>query len=165
VQRLGRSTPSGACGLTHLFPSPADIASSNLDGLGLTRTRARALVALARAVRDGGLDFGAPVDDVMAALASLPGIGDWTAQYVALRSLGEPDALPAADLVLKRLAASASTPLTASALTARAESWRPWRSYAVMHLWCSNTKPRSHRAGPQSEVRRLPLAHDGVFPV
>jgi AraC family transcriptional regulator, regulatory protein of adaptative response / DNA-3-methyladenine glycosylase II len=163
VQRLGRSTPSGACGLTHLFPSPADIASSNLDGLGLTRRRARALVALAGAVRDGGLDFGAPVEDVMAALASLPGIGDWTAQYVALRSLGEPDALPAADLALTRLAAPASVPLTPRALTARGEAWRPWRSYAVMHLWCSDAEGRAYRGGNRVRVRRPPAAYDEVL--
>jgi AraC family transcriptional regulator of adaptative response / DNA-3-methyladenine glycosylase II len=165
VQRLGRAVPGGADGLTHLFPSPADIAGSNLDGLGLTSTRAATLVALARAARDGRLDFSAPVEDVTAALSSLPGIGEWTAQYVALRSLGEPDALPAADLVLKRLAASASVPLTARALTARAESWRPWRSYAVMHLWCSNTATRAHGAETHSRARRPPLVHDGAFPV
>jgi AraC family transcriptional regulator, regulatory protein of adaptative response / DNA-3-methyladenine glycosylase II len=165
VLRLGRAVPGGADGITHFFPSPADIASANLDGLGLTRARAGTLLALARAVIDGGLDFGVPLEDVMAALASLPGIGEWTAQYVALRSLGEPDALPAADVVLRRLAASTSVPLTASALTARAEAWRPWRGYAVMHLWCSDATPRAHRAETQSGLRRPLLAHDGVFPV
>ena len=90
----------------------------------------------------------------MATLASLPGIGEWTANYVALRSLGEPDALPAADLVLKHLAASASLPLTARALTKRAEAWRPWRSYAVMHLWCSDAESRTPRREAQSRARR-----------
>ena len=97
----------------------------------------------------------------MAALASLPGIGEWTAHYVALRSLGEPDALPAADLVLKHLAASASIPLTARALTKRAEAWRPWRSYAVMHLWCSDTEsPRTNNR----DVRRRRVAYDEALP-
>jgi AraC family transcriptional regulator of adaptative response / DNA-3-methyladenine glycosylase II len=154
VLRLGKTVPGGADGLTHFFPSPAVIASSSLDGLGLTRARARTLVALARAVMYGGLDFGAPVEDVMGALALLPGIGEWTAQYIALRSLGEPDALPAADLVLKRLAASAFVPLTAGALTARAEAWRPWRSYAVMHLWCSGAESRARRGEAQPRARR-----------
>jgi AraC family transcriptional regulator of adaptative response / DNA-3-methyladenine glycosylase II len=71
----------------------------------------------------------------VAGLEALPGLGRWTAQYVALRALGEPDAFPAADLVLRRMAAGGGTPLTARALEARAEAWRPWRGYAVLHLW------------------------------
>jgi AraC family transcriptional regulator of adaptative response / DNA-3-methyladenine glycosylase II len=135
VARFGRPIPGGTDGLTHLFPSPAALAGADLDGLGLTKTRAGALKALARAVADDDLDLDAPVEEVTAALAALPGLGEWTAQYVALRSLGEPDALPAADLVLRRMAASGGAPLTARALGARAEAWRPWRSYAVLHLW------------------------------
>ena len=68
-------------------------------------------------------------------LEALPGFGAWTAQYVALRAFGEPDAFPAADLVLRRMAAAGAAPLTARALEARAEAWRPWRGYAVFHLW------------------------------
>ena len=63
------------------------------------------------------------------------GIGAWTAQYIALRALGEPDAFPTGDLVLRRMAAAGNIPLTARALEVRAENWRPWRGYAVMHLW------------------------------
>ena len=84
---------------------------------------------------EGALDFGAPVDEVVAALAALPSFGAWTAQYVALRALGEPDAFPAADLVLRRMAAAGGTPLTRGALETRAEAWRPWRGYAVLYLW------------------------------
>jgi AraC family transcriptional regulator of adaptative response / DNA-3-methyladenine glycosylase II len=135
VASFGRPIAGGTDGLTHLFPSPAALAGADLDGLGLTKTRAGALKALARAVADDDLDLDAPVEEVTAALAALPGLGEWTAQYVALRSLGEPDALPAADLVLRRMAASGGAPLTARALGARAEAWRPWRSYAVLHLW------------------------------
>ena len=140
VARAGRSVAGGTEGLTHLFPSPAALASADLDGLGLTQARAAALQALARAVIEGALDFGAPVDEVVAALAALPGFGAWTAQYVALRALGEPDAFPAADLVLRRMAAAGGTPLTPGALQARAEAWRPWRGYAVLHLWCSQMR-------------------------
>jgi AraC family transcriptional regulator of adaptative response / DNA-3-methyladenine glycosylase II len=135
VARAGRPIAGGADGLTHLFPSPAALAAANLDGLGLTGARARALRALARAVAEGALDLGAPVEDVTAGLAALPGLGRWTAQYVALRALGEPDAFPAADLVLRRMAGTDGTPLSARALEARAEAWRPWRGYAVLHLW------------------------------
>lgn len=69
------------------------------------------------------------------ALAVLPGFGAWTAQYVALRALAEPDAFPASDLVLRRMAAGGGAPLNANALEARAEAWRPWRGYAALHLW------------------------------
>jgi AraC family transcriptional regulator of adaptative response / DNA-3-methyladenine glycosylase II len=96
-------------------------------------------------VADGALDFAAPIEDVTASLTALPGIGAWTAQYVALRGLGEPDAFLAADLVLRRAAASGAAPLTERALAARAEAWRPWRGYAVLHLWRS----ASEAAGPR----------------
>ena len=89
------------------------------------------------AIADGTLDLNAlgPLDDAVAALCALPGFGDWTAQYVAMRGLGEPDAFPAGDLVLRRAAAGGGASLTARALAARAEGWRPWRGYAVLHLW------------------------------
>ena len=135
VARAGEALPRPTEGLTHLFPSPAALAGASLSGLGLTSARARALEALARAVADGRLDLRAPADEVTAGLAALPGIGDWTAQYVALRALGEPDAFPAGDLVLRRRAAGGGAALTARALAARAEGWRPWRGYAVLHLW------------------------------
>jgi AraC family transcriptional regulator of adaptative response / DNA-3-methyladenine glycosylase II len=135
VARLGRPIAGGADGLTHLFPSPAAIAAADLAGLGLTKARAAALRGLARAVAERSLDFAAPVEEVVAALEALPGIGAWTAQYVALRALGEPDAFPAADLVLRRAAAAGGAALTPRALAARAERWRPWRGYAVLHLW------------------------------
>ena len=131
----GRRSRGRSDGLTHLFPSPAAVAGADLSGLGLTSARSRALKALAHAVADGRLDLRAPADEVVAGLVALPGIGDWTAQYVALRALGEPDAFPAADLVLRRAAAGGGPPLTARALAARAEAWRPWRGYAVFHLW------------------------------
>jgi AraC family transcriptional regulator of adaptative response / DNA-3-methyladenine glycosylase II len=135
VERCGTPLPRPTDGFTHLFPSPKALASADLSGLGLTSARSRALQALALAVEDGRLDLRAPVDDVVAGLVSLPGIGDWTAQYVALRAYGEPDAFPAADLVLRKAAAGRGTPLTARALAARADAWRPWRGYAVFHLW------------------------------
>jgi AraC family transcriptional regulator of adaptative response / DNA-3-methyladenine glycosylase II len=84
---------------------------------------------------DGRVDFSLPGADVASALALLPGFGDWTAQYVSLRALGEPDAFLSGDLVLRRVAGPQGAPLTARLLEARAEAWRPWRGYAVMHLW------------------------------
>lgn len=134
VARAGRSAAGCGHGLSHLFPTPADLADANLDGIGLTSARIATLRALARAAADN-LDLSAGVEDVTAALLRLPGIGEWTAQYVALRAFGEPDAFPAADLVLRQMAASNGTPVTARELARRAEAWRPWRAYATMHLW------------------------------
>jgi AraC family transcriptional regulator of adaptative response / DNA-3-methyladenine glycosylase II len=135
VARLGRPIPGGADGLTHLFPTANALAEADLGGLGLTTARVAALHALARAVSRGTLDFAAPAAEVTAGLAALPGFGRWTAEYVALRALGEPDAFPHGDLVLRRMAAGDGTPLTAAGLAARAGAWRPWRAYAALHLW------------------------------
>jgi AraC family transcriptional regulator of adaptative response / DNA-3-methyladenine glycosylase II len=154
VGRAGRSIAGGASGLTHLFPAPAAVAELDFQGLGLTNGRVAALRALARAVIAGTLDFGAPAIDVTRALGALPGFGRWTAQYVALRALGQPDAFPDADLVLRRLASGAGTPLTASALLARAEAWRPWRGYAALHLWCAAGRPQGPHANSTEAARR-----------
>jgi AraC family transcriptional regulator, regulatory protein of adaptative response / DNA-3-methyladenine glycosylase II len=137
VAHFGTPVSSGEDGLTHLFPTPADLADANLDSLGLTRARADALRALALALAGGKVNFEASTEEVGQALAALPGIGKWTAQYVALRALYEPDAFPSPDLVLRRAAASNGTPLTVRALEKRAETWRPWRGYAAMHLWAA----------------------------
>ena len=106
VARAATQIESGTDGLTHLFPSPAALADADLGGIGITGARIRALRALSRAVDDGTVDFEAPVEEVTEALAALPGLGHWTAQYVALRALAEPDAFPAADIVLRRMAAA-----------------------------------------------------------
>jgi AraC family transcriptional regulator of adaptative response / DNA-3-methyladenine glycosylase II len=135
VERLGVSVRGGADGLTHLFPDAATLAAASLESLGITRSRAATLRALARAVLEGRIDFSAAPEEVVAALTALPGIGAWTAQYVALRALGEPDAMPAGDLVLRRLAAPAQRLLSARELEERARAWQPWRGYAVMQLW------------------------------
>ena len=81
---------------------------------------------------------GRGLEEAVAQLRALPGIGEWTAQYIAMRQLREPDAFPAADIGLMRaMADSAGLRPTASALLARAETWRPWRAYAAQHLWAS----------------------------
>jgi AraC family transcriptional regulator of adaptative response / DNA-3-methyladenine glycosylase II len=145
VERAGARLPAPMQGLTHLFPVPPALAAADLGGLGLTSARAASIAALARAVADGRLDLRGAAEDVIAGLRALPGFGDWTAQYVALRALGEPDAFPTGDLVLRRVAGG----LTARALQERAEAWRPWRGYAVFHLWAeasSSHDERSRRA-------------------
>jgi AraC family transcriptional regulator of adaptative response / DNA-3-methyladenine glycosylase II len=75
------------------------------------------------------------LDDFVASWCELPGIGAWTAHYVAMRALSHPDAFPAADLVLRKALADGGTPLSARAVESLAEHWRPWRAYAVMHVW------------------------------
>jgi AraC family transcriptional regulator of adaptative response / DNA-3-methyladenine glycosylase II len=135
VARAATTLPRPLHGLTHVFPSPGAVAAADLAGIGLTTARAEALRGLAQAVADGRLDLDGPPCDVIAGLVRFPGIGPWTAQYVALRALGDHDAFPAADLVLRRAAAGGGPPLSARALADRAEAWRPYRGYAAVHLW------------------------------
>ncbi|RPH45488.1 MAG: DNA-3-methyladenine glycosylase 2 family protein [Burkholderiales bacterium] len=122
--------------LRHAFPSAASIAGrdpAEIGLLGITRQRSRTIVELARALADGGLRL-EPDGDAAATIARLvavPGIGDWTAQYLAMRALGWPDAFPASDVGVMR-ALGVKTPREA---LAAAEAWRPWRGYAVIHLW------------------------------
>ena len=130
--------PDGA--LTHVFPDPAALAGADPASMGMPRSRGAALLAVAAAVVADPHIFtaGRSLDEAVAHLKALPGIGEWTAQYIAMRQLREPDAFPAADIGLMRaMADSKGLRPTASALLARAESWRPWRAYAAQHLWAS----------------------------
>jgi len=112
---------------------------ADLSGLGLTGQRIVAIQALARAVQDGELVLGTAVslDDLIAQLIQLPGIGDWTAHYMAMRVFSEPDAFPAGDLVLRKVVGG-GTAVSARTLQQMAEAWRPWRAYAAMHLWAGS---------------------------
>lgn len=123
-------------GIDRLFPVPAALVEAPLEHLGVTRARAATIRGLARALLDGRIDFngGQALDAFERALVALPGIGAWTAHYIAMRALGQPDALPAADLVLRR-AAGQGRIVSARELEAMSQSWRPWRAYAVMLLW------------------------------
>jgi AraC family transcriptional regulator of adaptative response / DNA-3-methyladenine glycosylase II len=134
----GRLTPFE--GLVVTFPSADSIAGaglSELRSIGLTSKRAETVQQFAIAVADGRirLDPGADPDRVRAGLLALPGIGEWTAEYLLLRAVGWPDAFPYSDLGLLK-----ATRLTPSDLRARAERWRPWRSYAAVLLWQSLTQ-------------------------
>jgi AraC family transcriptional regulator of adaptative response / DNA-3-methyladenine glycosylase II len=131
--------------LTHLFPRPEAVAAADLTALGLPRARAAAVSAVAAAlIADPDL-LGArrSLDEAVEKLRSIRGIGDWTANYIALRQLREPDAFPAADIGLMRaLADETGRRPTASELSERSQIWRPWRAYAAQHLWASNGSPR-----------------------
>jgi AraC family transcriptional regulator of adaptative response / DNA-3-methyladenine glycosylase II len=124
--------------LTHLFPTPEILADAKLAGPGLTEERVETIHALARAVCDGAISFDRIVDTdaFVVQLREIPGIDCWTAQYVAMRALGEPDAFPTGDVGLLR----ALGLKTSSELEKRAEAWRPWRSYASMYLWSMEKK-------------------------
>jgi AraC family transcriptional regulator of adaptative response / DNA-3-methyladenine glycosylase II len=129
-------------GLTHVFPSAQSLVGADFAALGMPRSRAAALAAMTEAVVADPLIFGArrSLDEAIGALKALPGIGEWTAQYIAMRELREPDAFPAADIGLMRaLADAAGRRPTATELSIRAEAWRPWRAYAALHLWSSET--------------------------
>lgn len=138
VERFGAHVPTPHAGLDRAFPEAhalASVTASEVMAIGVVGQRARALIALSEAVAQGRILL-SPVADVastVVALKALPGIGEWTAQYVAMRALRCADAFPAADLaVMKALGVR-----TAKAAAEAAERWRPWRAYAVMHLWDS----------------------------
>ncbi|MCK6554258.1 helix-turn-helix domain-containing protein [Candidatus Binatia bacterium] len=129
--------------LRFVFPTPAALAAADLTGIGLPRSRAAAITAFSRAVtaEPALLREAQNLDHAIDRLSALPGIGEWTAQYIAMRALREPDAFPASDLGLRRAAATNGQSPTACQLRDVAESWRPWRSYAAMHLWVGGGDP------------------------
>ena len=136
AQRLGTPVQTGHCGLTHAFPDAARVAAAEAGELttpGILATRARSIQALARALVAGELrlDPEAPVEPTLQRLRALPGIGEWTAQYIALRCLSWPDAFPHTDLIIRRAFGNR----TPREVLAAAEGWRPWRGYATLHLW------------------------------
>lgn len=132
AKTFGVSYPT-AKKLTHLFPSPPVLAEADLTKAGLTRSRAETVRALARAVASGQICFDGITNSelFLARLCEIPGIGQWTAQYVAMRALGDTDALPAGDLGLLRALALSNS----SELESRSQPWRPWRAYATVYLW------------------------------
>jgi AraC family transcriptional regulator of adaptative response / DNA-3-methyladenine glycosylase II len=123
--------------LTRLFPSPHDVAKADLSSLGMPRARKAALVSMAKAALANPALFEplATIELTVARLRAIPGVGDWTAQYIALRASREPDAFPSTDVGLLRGAARNGTRPTPAQLLQRAERWRPWRAYAAQHLW------------------------------
>lgn len=139
VGRFGKPLACARGPLTHLFPEPVVLAGADIASIGMPRARGDAIATLARAVAEGRLRFDATHGGdgpALEALRELPGIGDWTAQYVAMRALRDPDAFPAGDLVLRRaLADDGDRPPSSAQVRHRAQAWRPWRSYAALALW------------------------------
>ncbi|MCG8349934.1 MAG: helix-turn-helix domain-containing protein [Chloroflexales bacterium] len=128
-----------AAGLHRIFPTSQALATADLTSIGLPRARATALRALASAVSADPqfLHSGQNLDTFVERLCTLPGIGPWTAHYIALRAVGEPDAFPATDLGLLRALRRLGAADTTDDVIARAEAWRPWRAYAALYLWHS----------------------------
>ncbi len=150
--QYGRRTEPGdptLPGLTTLFPRAETLAAADLSTLGMPRSRVRTLSTLAAAC-PGLFDDGQDVERTVTNLKALPGIGEWTAQYIAIRALRDPDAFPAADIgLLRAMTPPGGTRPSAAALLARAEAWRPWRAYAAQHLWTSDPKaPVSSNGSP-----------------
>jgi AraC family transcriptional regulator of adaptative response / DNA-3-methyladenine glycosylase II len=158
VQAFGEPIVTPVEGLDRLFPTPAAIAAASGDALGqlgIVRQRQAALLALAREVQAGrlALHAGADVPTTIAALQTLPGIGDWTAQYIAMRALRWPDAFPAGDVALQK----ALGVTTARAAADASLAWRPWRGYAVLRAWhgmadSGATDPAAAASNPSSGV-------------
>jgi len=165
AQKYGQALPQpfGAA-LTHLFPTPEALVDADLETIGLIRSRAQTVRGVAQALLDGRVDFRAErtLEDFTSRWVALPGIGPWTAQYIALRALGHPDAFPVEDLVLQKALPADGTRMSAKALAARAEAWRPWRGYAVIHLWRDSVPVPVVRADKPVRARRSAVRTTGV---
>jgi AraC family transcriptional regulator, regulatory protein of adaptative response / DNA-3-methyladenine glycosylase II len=142
TERFGELRESPIAGLDRVFPTPERLVNAPVETIGLPRSRAVTIRAVAAAVLDARLDFraGQRLGDFVEHATALPGIGTWTAHYVAMRALNHPDAFPAGDLVVQRVLGS-DRRLSERETEARSQAWRPWRAYAVLHLW--------HLAGDQ----------------
>jgi AraC family transcriptional regulator, regulatory protein of adaptative response / DNA-3-methyladenine glycosylase II len=138
VERCGKRLRGGGTGTSRTFPTPRDLVRADLSQIGMPTARQTAVVNLGRAVHDGDVDLDgtADVGQTIDRLMGLRGIGEWTANYVAMRVLGDPDAFPATDLALRK-ALRPGKLVSAAVLRKRAESWRPWRGYAAAVLWRS----------------------------
>jgi len=150
VQAHGQVLPGMPEGLDRRFPDPATLADAPLEAIGLPRTRASTLRGIAKACAEGRLDFapGQRLEDFVRRCVALPGIGPWTAHYIALRALSQPDAFPAGDLVLQQVLGASGTRLSERQTEARSQPWRPWRAYAVLHLWHLAASPSTDGVQP-----------------
>jgi AraC family transcriptional regulator of adaptative response / DNA-3-methyladenine glycosylase II len=142
VEAFGEPVVTPIAGLDRLFPTPTALAAASgdaLGSLGIVKQRQAALQALARESVAGrlALHAGADVPATLAALQALPGIGDWTAQYIAMRALRWPDAFPSGDVALQKALGVSSARAAAEA----SQAWRPWRGYAVLRAWQAPRAP------------------------
>lgn len=147
-------------GLDRVFPSPQRLVGQDIAALGMPKARRAAIEGLARTVAADPTIFTprADLESAIAALKVLPGVGEWTAQYIALRELREPDAFPQADVgLLRAMADGDGVRPSAEQLLARSAAWRPWRAYAAQHLWAADPGPT---AIAKSQRKALSKSHD-----
>jgi AraC family transcriptional regulator of adaptative response / DNA-3-methyladenine glycosylase II len=139
VRAAGAELAQPDGGLTHLFPDADAVARADAAALAMPGSRRRTLRMLAGHLADGTItiDAGADRSEVEAQLTALPGIGPWTAAYIALRGLGDPDVFLPSDLGVRRALERLGMPADPASVARRAQAWRPWRSYALHHLWAS----------------------------
>ena len=167
VRAAGEQLPAPDGTVTHLFPTPAALAGlarRNPAAFTMPAGRRRALVALADAVtRDEVvIDPGADPAELRRSLVRLPGIGPWTAEYVAMRALRDPDAFMPTDLGIRRAARAVGLPEDPAGLLAVGEGWRPWRSYAMAHLW--SLPISGHPQSPPNRRKDVPHDHQPPCP-
>lgn len=134
VARFGKPLDAPDGGLTHTFPDPDALADADLSNIGLTSRRRATIADLAAAIASGAvaIDPGADREETRVALLAIPGVGRWTASYIALRALGDPDAFMPTDLGIRRALVRLGVDGDHASIT---ERWRPWRGYAMQHLW------------------------------
>jgi AraC family transcriptional regulator of adaptative response / DNA-3-methyladenine glycosylase II len=137
VEAYGRPVTDANGGLTHVFPAVEQLAEIDPAHLAFPKSRQRSLISLIRALAEGDvvLDAGCDWNRARDQLLALPGIGPWTAEVIAMRGLGDPDAFPVSDLGVRLAAKQLGLPDDIRALTEHSARWRPWRSYATQHLW------------------------------
>jgi AraC family transcriptional regulator, regulatory protein of adaptative response / DNA-3-methyladenine glycosylase II len=160
VAAYGARIEGGADGLTHVFPTPDRLIGQEIAALGMPGARGRAISNLAQAaLTDPSLfERAGSLEDAIAKLCAVPGIGDWTAHYIAIRALREPDAFPASDIGLLRALAKDGVRPTPKQILARADSWRPWRAYAAQHLWTHDFDPAVKEQKHESRPRQTAVA-------
>jgi len=139
TNQLGDTLPVADGTLTHLFPSPQAIAEAHPDTLPGPRARRQTLQRLSWALASDELviDAGSDRDEVRSHLLAIKGVGSWTADYIAMRALADPDVFLPTDLAVKRALAQLGQPTTTSHIAQLAQHWRPWRAYALQHLWAT----------------------------
>jgi AraC family transcriptional regulator of adaptative response / DNA-3-methyladenine glycosylase II len=132
--------------LTHTFPSVEELAYIDPVHLAVPKSRQRTVSALVGGLADGSiaLDAGCDWERARTQLLGLPGVGPWTAEVIAMRGLGDPDAFPASDLGLRLAAEQLGLPAQQRTLVEHSTRWRPWRSYATQHLWTTLDHPVNH---------------------
>jgi AraC family transcriptional regulator of adaptative response / DNA-3-methyladenine glycosylase II len=142
----GERISDAAGGLTHVFPSVAQLAQLDPTHLAMPSSRQRSVIGLVRALADGSVELnpGCDWNNAREQLLALPGVGPWTAEVVAMRGLGDPDAFPASDGGIRLAAKQIGLPTATRALTEHGARWRPWRSYVTQHLWASLDHPVNH---------------------